>query len=90
MLELSDAAAERMRKELLEWGENENECFRIAVADDNLELVQDEQRPDDVAFEHEGKVILVLDSDASELLKDSKIDFDEEESELFFVEPEDE
>ncbi len=90
MLELTDAAAERMQTELLEGSEEGNECFRIAVSDDTVELLQDEQRPDDVAFEHEGKVVLVLDPNASELLKDSKIDYDEADSSLFFVEPDEE
>lgn len=86
MLELTDVAAKRMQMELLEGGENVNECFRIAVTEDGVELLQDEQRPDDVAFEHEGMVVLVLDPDASEVLKDRKIDYDEDESALFFVE----
>jgi Fe-S cluster assembly iron-binding protein IscA len=90
MLELTDVAAKRMQTELREGGEEENQCFRIAVTEDGVELLQDDQRPDDVAFEHEGTVVLVLDPSASEVLNDRKIDYDEAESALFFVELDDE
>jgi Fe-S cluster assembly iron-binding protein IscA len=85
MLEITEPAAKRMASALAELSAAENECFRIVVTEEGARLMRDEQQAGDVALEHEQKVVLVMDSDTAEFLKDEKIDYDEAKSALVFA-----
>ena len=85
MLEITPAAANRMLTALLEVSEAGDECFRIVVTEEGAKLLQDEQQTHDVVFEHEQRVVLVMDPATAEFLKDEKIDYDEANSALVFA-----
>lgn len=85
MLQITDTAGKYMQAALVEAGADVHECFRVVVAEEGVSLTRDQQRPNDVALEHEDQVVLVLDGPTAELLKDRKIDYDEATSGLVFA-----
>jgi Fe-S cluster assembly iron-binding protein IscA len=85
MLQLTDTAAVRMHTALAQAFENGSECFRIVVTKSQVQVVRDEERPEDVIYEHEGRVVLVLDAATAEFLKDCTIKYDEATSTLVFA-----
>ena len=85
MLQLTDTAAIRMHRALTEAFEYGSECFRIVVTKSQVQIVRDEERPDDVIYEHEGRVVLVLDVATAEFLKDCTVKYDEATSTLVFA-----
>jgi len=81
VLQITDSAATWMRIALS--GQDDNQCFRIAVTGTEMQLMRDEERPDDVvACADEGKAVLVLDAATAELLKDHGVDYDADASEV--------
>ncbi len=86
MLQITDNAASWMRSALSEEDGKDSQCFRIIVTGRGLQLMRGEERPDDVvAYTHEGKAVLVLDSATAEFLKDLAVDYDVGTSELIIA-----
>ncbi len=83
-MQITESAAERLRTAVLEEIGEPGKCFRIAMSEEGTDLVIDEHREDDVAFEYEGTLVLVLDSLAAEAVGDLILDYDDEKSELLF------
>ena len=83
-MQITETAAERMREAVIEEINEEGRCFRIAMSEDGVELVVDEHREGDIAFEYEGTLVLVLDELAAEAAGEFILDFDAERSELLF------
>ena len=67
-MQITESAAQRLRTSVLEEIEEADKCYRIAMSEEGVDLVIDEHREDDVAFEYEGTLVLVLDVIAAEAL----------------------
>ncbi len=83
-MQITESAAQRLRTAVLEEIEEDGKCFRIALSEEGSDLVIDEHREDDIAFEYEGTLVLVLDVLAAEAVGDMILDYDDENSELLF------
>jgi Fe-S cluster assembly iron-binding protein IscA len=83
-MQITESAAQRLRTAVLEEIEEAGKCFRIALSEEGSDLVIDEHREDDIAFEYEGTLVLVLDALAAEAVGDMILDYDDEKSELLF------
>ena len=88
-MQITESAAQRMRTSVLEEIGEAGKCFRIAMSEEGADLVIDEHREDDIAFEYEGTLVLVLDVIAAEAVGDMILDYDDEKSELLFCKEED-
>ena len=83
MLHITDIAATWMRNALSKEDEDDSKCFRIILTARGAQLMRGEERPGDVvAYTHEGKVVLVLDTATAEFLKDHELDYDTDTEEL--------
>jgi Fe-S cluster assembly iron-binding protein IscA len=82
MLEITDRAARRLRTAI---SRSSGSCLRVFVRENCLEVVPDEQRPDDVTLEHEDEVLLVMDQGTADGLSGHKLDYDDEVSRLVFI-----
>ena len=83
-MQITESAAQRLRSAVLDEIEEDGKCFRIAMSEEGADLVVDEHRQDDVAFEYDGTVVLVLDETAAQAVGDLILDYDDEKSELLF------
>ncbi|NLS96159.1 MAG: hypothetical protein GXX96_28810 [Planctomycetaceae bacterium] len=83
-MQITESAAQRLRTAVLEEVDEAGKCFRIAMSEKGADLVIDEHREDDIAFEYEGTLVLVLDVVAAEAVGDLILDYDDEKSELLF------
>lgn len=88
-MQITESAAQRLRTSVLEEIDEADKCYRIAMSEEGVDLVIDEHREDDVAFEYEGTLVLVLDVIAAEAVGDLILDYDDEKSELLFCKEED-
>ncbi len=83
-MQITESAAKRLRTSVLEEIDEAGKCFRIAMSEEKADLVIDEHREDDMVFEYEGTLVLVLDEIAAEAVGDLILDYDDEKSELLF------
>jgi Fe-S cluster assembly iron-binding protein IscA len=83
-MQITESAAQRLRTAVVEEIDEAGKCFRIAMSEEGADLVIDEHREDDVVFEYEGTLVLVLDEVAAEAVGDLILDYDDEKSELLF------
>jgi len=88
-MQITESAAQRLRSSVLDEINEEGKCYRIAMSEEGADLVIDEHREDDIAFEYEGTLVLVLDVIAAEAVGDMILDYDDEKSELLFCKEED-
>jgi Fe-S cluster assembly iron-binding protein IscA len=86
MFQVTDRAAQQLKTALTKAEDTESACFRIGVADNEVQLVVDQERPGDTTIEHEGKTLVVLDPTAGNLLSNRELDFDNEASGLVLKE----
>jgi len=85
MLEITNDAVQRLRRSLAESGKGTNDCFRILIRENCLEVIGDEERPGDVTIEHGGEVLVVMDQATADCLSGRKIEYDENISRLVFT-----
>jgi Fe-S cluster assembly iron-binding protein IscA len=85
MLEVTSSAAGQLRAALVESREGDQECFRVLLRENCLEVIPDQPKGEDVAVEHEGEVLLVMDRDTADRLSGHKLDYDENVSRLVFI-----
>lgn len=88
-MQITESAAQRLRTSVQEEIDEAGKCYRIAMSEEGVDLVIDEHREDDIAFEYEGTLVLVLDVIAAEAVGDLILDYDDEKSELLFCKEED-
>jgi Fe-S cluster assembly iron-binding protein IscA len=75
MLQLTPAAANHLHVLLSARDAPPSAAVRIARTDaGNFEISADLPKSDDVGFEHEGRTVLILDRQTSELLNDRVLD----------------
>ena len=73
-LAVTESASAYMAQMLAQEGATDDTVLRMISKDNNLSLVLDEVRPDDVMYEHDGKIVLVFDKDVSNILADRTFD----------------
>ena len=88
MFQITDRAARVLKTALSKADVPESACYRIRVADNRVNFSVDEERPGDATVEHEGELLVVLDSAAGNLLYDRILDFGDKASGLVLKEAE--
>ncbi len=85
MVTLTYTAGEHMAYMLSE--QQVDAVLRIMVTRGDVEMQPDQIRPDDETFDHDGKVVLVLDQQTAQLLGNKTIDLtaDDDGSHLILV-----
>ncbi len=74
MVTVTYSAAEHMAYTLSEHQVRDDVTLRIELTKGGVEMQPDEIRPGDETFDHNGKVVLVLDQQTSQLLGNKTID----------------
>jgi hypothetical protein len=82
MFQVTASAAETLKAALAEKQQTDESCFRLGFAGHDVRIALDQPRPGDSAIQHEGQVVLVLDSATSESLADRELDVDDNSSQL--------
>jgi Fe-S cluster assembly iron-binding protein IscA len=82
MFQLTESAARTLQAALANKECAEDACFRIGASEGQLRIGLDQQRPGDATIEHEGQIVLVVDSETSEALAGRQLDVDETTSQL--------
>jgi Fe-S cluster assembly iron-binding protein IscA len=77
MLTVTDAAGAHLAQLLDDHGLAEDVAVRFVVEEQGIAMRQDNQRPGDATFEHEGRTVLVMDSQVSELLTEDTLDIED-------------
>lgn len=77
MLTMTQAAGEYLTAVLEAANASQDSAIRIRLLDDALEPVVDRPRADDQKFDHNGRIILVLDARACDYLDESMLDIEE-------------
>ncbi|MFA9476826.1 hypothetical protein ACERK3_00835 [Phycisphaerales bacterium AB-hyl4] len=77
MLIMTHTAAEHLRQLLLEADAPEGAAARFVAGPEGLSLHLDKQRSGDEAYEHDGRTVLLVDEQISELLNDRTLDLEE-------------
>ncbi len=74
MVTVTFSTAEHMAYTLFERQVREDVVLRIKLTKDGVEMKPDNIRPGDETFDHNGKVVLVLDQQISQLIGNKTID----------------
>lgn len=74
MLTITPAARELLSRLLEEKNTPEDEAARFVFNRDNLTVEIDKLRAGDVTFDYKGRVIVLLDEEAAEILADNTLD----------------
>jgi len=82
MITVTDRAAEYLKGALASIEEPENACFRLLVGEQGPQLAIDQPQPEDDTLEHDGDVVLAVDSATDKQFEGRQIDFDETQSRL--------
>ena len=76
MLAVTDAAKAHLAQMLNDHGLPEDVAVRFVSEGQAIALKQDAERPGDDVFQHEGRTVLLLDAQVSELLTEDTLDVD--------------
>lgn len=76
MLTVTESAGAHLSTLLTEADAPEDVAVRFILDGQNLAMALDNERPEDETFDHEGKTILLLDNQISELLADKTLDIE--------------
>ena len=74
MLTITEAAGARLAEILDQRDAPDEIAVRLVYDGQNLAMQADSSRPGDETFEHEGRTVLVLDSELSRLLAEQTLD----------------
>ncbi len=85
MVTLTYTAAEQMAYELSEKQVSDDIVLRINVTKSGVEIKQDQIRPGDETFDHNGRVVLVLDQPTSQLLGNKTINLTADDDGSHFI-----
>lgn len=80
MLAMTENAGEFLTQMLTEAEASEDVCVRIASKEGQLVLKFDKQGPDDAAYSHEGRTVLVVEEALAQDLQERQIAVEEKES----------
>ena len=79
MLSITEPAAEHLSKLLNEADAPEGSAARFVASQEGLSLQVDSPQADDKTVEHQGKTLLIMDSQVAELLDDKTLELEETE-----------
>jgi len=74
MLTVTEAARARLAQILIENNLPEGTAVRLVCEGQRIALQRDSEREGDTTFDHEGRVVLLLDTEVSELLAEDTLD----------------
>jgi len=80
MLTLTDAAGAYLSEILTERSCPEDVAIRFLCEGQGILMRLDNAKPGDISFEHEGRVVLLLDESTSELLGQETLDVEQTEA----------
>jgi hypothetical protein len=78
MLNVTETASARLAEILSEEGLPEDTAIRLVHEGQGLSMQPDSERPGDATFQHEGRTVLLLDVQVSELLTDDTLDVEDD------------
>ena len=76
MLTVTEAASARLRQMLEQQSMPEETAVRFVYEGQGVALQQDRERAGDTTFQHEGRTVLLLDAQVSELLAEDTLDLE--------------
>jgi hypothetical protein len=76
MLTLTEDAGALLAEILNQEGVSQDVAIRLVYEGEGLAMQADNERPGDESFKHEGRTVLVIDQQISELLTDNTLDAD--------------
>jgi hypothetical protein len=76
MLTVTESAGALLTQILDQEGLSEDIAIRLVCEDEGLAMQADNERPGDNAFQYQGRTVLVLDKQISELLAENSLDAD--------------
>lgn len=79
MLNASDAACAFISDLLTSSDAPDDSAVRFVIEENNLSMKLDEEKPGDESFHHEGKTVLVVDAEMSQILDGKTLDVEETE-----------
>ncbi len=79
MLNASDAACAFISELLTAEGAPDESAVRIAIEENELSMKLDEEEPGDETFLHEGKTVLLVDAEMSQILDGKTLDVEDTE-----------
>ncbi len=79
MLNASDAACAFISEMLTSSEAPDESAVRIAIEEDQLSMKLDEEKPGDETFLHEGKTVLLVDAEMSQVLDGKMLDVEDTE-----------
>jgi Fe-S cluster assembly iron-binding protein IscA len=82
MLEITESAAEQLRRQLSNVPEPDMPRVRLGVIKGTVKMAIDRERPGDTTVNHEGDALVVMDPATSHQLHQRKLDVDEATSAL--------
>jgi len=85
MFEVTGSATAELKKVLEGLDSGESTYLRLAVTQQGLGVVLDEQRPGDKAVKDGDTILLVVDEATAKRLSDRTMDFDETAEQLVFT-----
>jgi Fe-S cluster assembly iron-binding protein IscA len=85
MLQVTDSAAEELRKTLADLDTREDVYLRLSETQEGLRIVLDQQRPGDATVKNGDEALLVVDSATAGRLNGRTIDFNEDTRQLVFT-----
>ncbi len=74
MFRMTPAAAARLASMLARQQAAPNVAMRLSYNGRGVSFAPDRPRPDDTTFEHEGRIVLLLDPDTARLVEDEWLD----------------
>jgi len=77
MLTVTEVASARLAQMLEDQGVSEEVAVRFVIEGQGVALRQDTERPGDATFQHDGRTILLLDAEVSELLTETTLDLED-------------
>jgi Fe-S cluster assembly iron-binding protein IscA len=82
MLQLTDKAAVRLQTALSELDVDEGACYRLALTEEGMKIVIDQEREGDTAVKYGDDVLIVIDATSVGRLEGRTMDFDESARQL--------
>jgi len=85
MLQLTDKVAVRLKSALSELHPDEGACFRLGLAENEVKITVDQERPGDTAVKYGDEVLVVMDAVSAGRFDGHTMDFDEAAKQLVFT-----
>jgi len=85
MLQVTDTAAEHLRKVLADLDTRDDVCLRLSETQEGLRVVLDQQRPGDAIVKKGDEALLVMDAATADRLDGRTMDFGESTRQLVFT-----